>query len=183
MSIRRAKQEDAERIHKLAKSLWIDWSNPQRKGFLVNKRTEQHYAARTESPFFYVAEDNSRLAGFLMCFDSSTFRKFAAQGIINPSEGDVKFMLNQKDSWVFGDQIGIDPKLSRNKIGSAMMKQLFSDMDERAIKDMYVSILHKPVRNYASIDFCTGLGFKHLKGADAENQGGTTWGMYHLKLK
>jgi|GEM_PF-1956302 len=187
MIIRRAELKDAERIHQLAKSLWIDWANPQKTGFLVNRYTTNQYQDRMNppqmNPFFYVAEENSDLLGFLACLDSSTFKQLTRQGKLGSLEGDKRFMLNQEGNWIFGDQIGINPLLKRGKIGTEMMKQLFKDMDKKQINNMYVSILHKPVRNYTSIEFCKALGFKHIKGEDTqEGIDRISWGMYRLRL-
>ena len=65
-------------------------------------------------------------------------------------------------------------------IGTALMSTLFQDMRERKIKNMYVAILHQPVRNEASISFVEKLGFSELE--EVVNPDHYTWGIYHSTI-
>jgi len=182
--IRNALPSDAERIYALAQPLLINWKNPQKNGFLVNRYTVNQYRARTQSPFFYVVERDKSLLGFLMCIDFHTFGLLKQQGTLGEVEGDKRFVesrIKNGENLVFGDQIGVRERSKRDGVGTAMMQRLFEDVKRMDLGSLYVGILHKPMRNDASITFCKNLGFEDMK-KEATNTDGTTWCMYHKRV-
>lgn len=180
MILRPARSEDAASISNLAGSLKLEPRLSTRNGFLVYPLNESGYQARTSSPFFYVAETDSNLDGFLMCYDSVTLDDFLEKGLLDHEEGLVQYITKQQTPYIFGDQIGVRKGKNRHNVGTAMMDKLFQDMQQKKIPTMYVGILHQPVRNYASIDFCTKLGFTKI--SEVANKDETVWGVYQLNL-
>jgi len=180
MEIRHARPEDAKRICDLAASIKIDYSDPQKTGFLVYTLDEDGYERRMRSDLFYVADNGRGIDGFLMCYDDDRLEHMVSGGILGHEDGIIGFVSRQERPYVFGDQIGVAPEKTASGIGSAMMRELFRDMRARQIPKMYVAILDAPSRNMASIDFCTRLGFIPL--ARVTNSDGKVWGIYRKDL-
>lgn len=170
-----ARSEDAASISNLAQSLQLEPELPTRNGFLVYPLNRQGYQIRTTSPFFYVAENHSNLDGFLMRYDSLTLEDLLKKGLLAHEDGLVQYISKQPTPYVFGDQIRVRKGENRREIGTSMMTRLFHDMQQTKISVMYVGILHQPVRNHASIDFCTKLGFTEI--TEVNNKDGTVWGV------
>jgi uncharacterized protein with ATP-grasp and redox domains len=60
------------------------------------------------------------------------------------------------------------------------MEKVFAKMRDRKMRNMYVAILHKPIRNEASINFVGRLGFDNV--AEVTNSDGLVWGIYHADI-
>ena len=48
------------------------------------------------------------------------------------------------------------------------------------MRNMYVAILHGPIRNEASINFVGRLGFENI--TEVTNSDGLVWGIYHADI-
>ncbi len=179
MIIRRAKTEDASKIESIARAIELNKKSPQKGGFLFYVQDKKGYEKRiSKTPYFYVAEDNGNVIGFLMCYDDNILRNLSND--LSYKDGTSKFLLGQKTSFIFGDQIGVRENMNHKGIGNKLMERLFKDMKKDKIDTMYVEILHKPVRNEASIKFSEKLGF-NLE-TEATNSDGSIWGIYKLKM-
>ena len=182
MLIRPAAKKDVPYITKLADSIKIDYKNPQKNGFLVYVLNKSKYGIRQEvSKFFYVAEENKKIIGFLMCYDNFTLEELLKNKELNHEDSICNFILNQKGPYIFGDQIGISNNKTSQGVGLGLINKLIEDMKKEDIKTMYVCILHKPVFNKASFNFCKKIGFK--KVAEITNSDKHIWGIYKLELK
>jgi N-acetylglutamate synthase-like GNAT family acetyltransferase len=180
MIVKHAKPEDAQRVCELANILKIKQNDKSQSGFLIYPLNESGYNIRTKSKYFYIAEDNSKIDGFLMCYDSNTLNNYLKDGLLSHEDGLVGFVAKQTQPFVFGDQIGVNPDNKRKNLGTEMMNELFKNMKKNNIFTMYVGILHKPTKNITSISFCNKIGFKEI--AEVTNEDKTVWGIYKLEL-
>ncbi len=180
MVVRKVTSEDAEKICLLANSIRLDNTEPQKEGFLVYVLDEEQYRSRTISSFFYVAETDLNFDGFLMCYDYEILKKLAQRGLIGHEDKVIEFIIGQQEPYIFGDQIGVDVGKNNQGIGKALIEQLFQDMKAIDISTIYVAILHKPIRNEASISFCRVFGFEQI--AEVTNRDETTWGIYQAGI-
>ncbi|MFA5992200.1 MAG: GNAT family N-acetyltransferase [Candidatus Pacearchaeota archaeon] len=179
MRIRRAVAGDCDQIVNIAKSIKINYS-PQNNGFLVYVLSPKEYLSRIRaSRYFYVAEDGDEIKGFLMCYDSNTIVDLRKK--LEHEDGVISFLLGQKKPFVFGDQIGVRPSNQRSNTGRSMLETLFKDMKNSKVNTCYVAILHEPVRNRASIRFCSSLGFKVV--GEVTNMDEHVWGVYRKELQ
>lgn len=114
-----------------------------------------------------------------MCYSVEFLHGLLEDGSISHQDGATRFLLNLSDqSFIFGDQIGVDPHTSRRGIGRELMLDMFERMKRSGVAHMYVTILHNPVRNEASIRFCEGLGAQCVQ--EVTNKDGLTWGIYRF---
>jgi GNAT superfamily N-acetyltransferase len=181
MIIRRATQEDLEGICKVAESVKLDYSKPQKSGFLVYCLSKDQYANRLESSdYFYVATDQNKVIGFLMCYDDETLKDLIKNGNLDHEAHLAKKVAEQNGRYTFGDQIGVFPDKALTGVGTALMTALFEDMKAVNINTIYVGILHKPVMNIASKQFCENLGF--MCRESVINSDNHEWGFYKLEL-
>ncbi len=178
VQIRRAVVEDVSKIRKLAESLRINLNKPQEGGFLVHVTYTQGYAARlAKNPFFYVAEREGEMAGFLMCFEDKALENLVQRGVMTAEDNTFDFIFSQPRPFLVVDQIGVDRDYARQGVGRALMQGLFDDPRGIKIKDLYAEILHAPARNQTSINFFSSLGFRGIK--ELTNSDNNTWGIYH----
>lgn len=177
-------RKDMPAIVEIAEAVRINPHNPEphilNKGFLVYVLSEAGYARRM-NPYLAISGDAGTLAGFLMCYDGTFLRELMADGAISHQDGAVGFLLRADDSlFLFGDQIAISPTASRRGVGRELMCNMFERMRETGLRRMYVTILHRPVRNVASIQFCEGLGAQCVR--EVTNKDELTWGVYLFEL-
>jgi predicted GNAT superfamily acetyltransferase len=181
MEIRPAILSDAKRICFIANEVRLNYDMPQKSGFLVYGLSEEKYAHRIDkSRYFYVAEKEGIVEAFFMCYDKKTLMMLASEKCLDHENGIVKFLFAQKEDFIFGDQIAVSNECKRGGAGRELMYMLFSDMKQNKIQMMYAAILHRPVKNKASIEFCSALGFEAL--AEVNNKDDYIWGMYRKRI-
>ena len=180
LKFRRAEEKDTHQIYEISKSLKINYQQPQKNGFLVYLLEAEDYKIRiNNTDFFYVVVLKEKVHGFLMCYDNKELNYLAKKEYLLHESEIINYVLNQKSPFIFGDQIGISHDNSRQGIGKLLMDKLFEDMKLRDIKRMFVAILHKPIRNTASLKFCNSLGFEQL--TEVTNKDGLVWGVCKLE--
>ncbi len=178
MRIRHAQESDAAQIHSLATELSIQNGRTSDQGFLVYVLSEQEYRLRIgTSDFFYVAQQEGQICGFLMCYSDKTLLALIAANAVAHEDGIMLFVQQQGKPFIFGDQIGV-----RSDDGASilLMQKLLTDAKEHQINKMYVAILERPIPNQASKQFCSKLGFQHK--ATVRNSDGYEWGIYELTI-
>lgn len=173
-------RKDMPAIVEIAEAVRINPHSPDPRlidrGFLVYVLGEDGYGKR-ENPYFTLSSDAEGVAGFLMCYSNEFLREIVADGSISHQDGAVRFLLGEEGgSFLFGDQIAVSPTASRRGIGRELMHDMFGRMLEAGMHRMYVTILHHPLRNIASIRFCEGLGARCVR--EVTNKDGLTWGVY-----
>ena len=169
--------EDAESVSNLAKSLEVDFERPQANGFLVYLHEIEEFARRSGlTDYFYVAERDSELVGYLMCYDNNALESLVEANVLNYEDGIVREVSKQERPYIFGDHIGVREDLTQGNIGRNLMETLFEDMREKGINRMYVGVLHSPVRNEASVSFVRSFGFEEV--SEVSNSDGLIWGIY-----
>lgn len=178
--IRTVARRDTPAIVEIAEAVRINPHNPDPrlidKGFLVYVLSEDDYVKR-ENTYFTLSSDGEGVAGFLMCYSGEFLRELVADGSISHQDGAVDFLLREGGGpFLFGDQIAVSPTASRRGIGRELMHDMFGRMRDAGFYRMYVTILHRPVINVASIQFCEGLGARCVQVVT--NKDGLTWGVY-----
>jgi len=155
-----------------------------KKGFLVYPLSKERYEQRAkENDFFVTFSEQGQVKGFLMCYDRAFLQKLIDEGEIGHEDGIVSYLKNQtepEDNFLYGDQIGISSENRTKEAGTILMEKIFAKMKDRNMRNMYVAILHNPIRNEASINFVGRLGFNNV--ADVSNADGLVWGIYHVDI-
>lgn len=181
--IRTTACEDVSAVVKIAEAVRINPCDPEPnildKGFLVYVLGENGYRRR-ENPYFTLSSEGGAAAGFLMCYDSAFLQGLVTDGFLSHQDGAISFLQETERPFLFGDQIAVSPTASRKGIGRELMRDMFGRMRVAGIRRMYVTILHHPVRNVASVRFCEGLGAHCVQ--EVTNKDGLTWGVYLFEL-
>lgn len=172
----------------IANEAKIDPRNPgtedTKSGFLIYPLTREGYQKRTRgNDFFITFSEQGQVKGFVMCYDRAFLNKLIEEGEIGHEDGIVNYLSSQtppEDNFLFGDQIGISRQNRTREAGTMLLEEVFVKMREKGMKNMYVAVLHQPVRNEASINFIGGLGFNNV--AKVTNSDGLVWGIYHVEL-
>jgi len=177
--IRNAKLSDSEGIYKLAESVKINFENPQKYGFLVYSKDYKKIIKY--SKYFYVIKKEENILAFLMCYDNQILEKLISFGEFSHEDKIIEFVSKQKKPYLFGDQIAVSQKNNLKGIGKKLMLRLFRDMINNNITDIYVGILHEPIKNMASLNFCNSFGFSQI--AEVKNKDNLVWGIYKLNIE
>ncbi len=183
MFIRKARDSDVEEISKLAKSISFSNIKEGNKGFLVYTLSKKEYLFRIKiSNHFYVSEDNHKINGFLMCYDSETLKNLLEEKTLTYEDKIVRLISQMPKPFIFGDQIGVSRQAQKQNfpIGISLMNKLFEDMKKQGINTMYVAILHKPKLNLHSQHFCRRIDFKQID--EVMNKDNTLWGIYKYTI-
>jgi N-acetylglutamate synthase-like GNAT family acetyltransferase len=180
-TIRKAEPRDAHAIKGLAESLRLKTDEKRQNGFLVYILDEAEYGNRAKiAGYFYLAAKGKELTGFLMCYSDAELAKIAEAGKLDREDCIVSYVKRQSTPYIFGDQIGVAEPCMRNGTGKSLMQKLFANAAKNTTREMYVAILHRPIRNTASINFCSSLGFKQI--SEVTNKDGYVWGIYHTNI-
>ncbi len=178
LKIRKTTLADAVQIHNLAQSLKLNKNNPQENGFLVYVTDLEGYKTRIKStPYFYIAERDGEIIGYLYCFDDATLKELEEKGILAGEDVTFPYLFSQKKPFILADQMGVMRKYSYQGIGKALFDEFFKDIIGKEVT-LWAEVLHNPARNHASISFCESLGFEHVE--TLTNSDNHTWGLYHI---
>lgn len=179
LKIRKATLADATQIFHIAQSLKLNNKISKDDGFLIYTTDEDGYKKRIQStPYFYVAERNGELIGYLYCFDDTTLKKLEEKKVLTGEDITFPYLFSQKKPFILADQMGVMLKYSYQGVGKALFEEFFKDLIGKNMKSLYAEILHKPFRNHVSIGFCKSLGFRHIN--ELTNSDNNTWGIYHI---
>jgi ribosomal protein S18 acetylase RimI-like enzyme len=189
MSILQAKVGDAQGIAKLAQQLRIDpfrTSDIPKNGFLVYALNPADYSFRIrprflhKNPYVLVSKTEGQIDGFFLGYDDRDLAYLQKRGVIGHESGILDAVMQMPKPFIFGDQIGIDPAATRTGLGTKLLDELFFRMRAERIRTFVVAVLHQPVRNQASIDFCTRSGLKFV--SEVRNKDNTVWGIYRIEF-
>jgi len=177
-----AERKDAVDIAALAQSLKLT-DKSQKAGFLYYPHTAEDYAFiislnnSVGDPFYVARDESNRLAGFIHGMEvRPRVPAYLSQHV--ESHEDLMYLYrNAPANFVFGEQIAVRPDLARRGLGSLLLNQMMRDAELSGVDDVYVSVLHSPVLNIASINFCEKFGFKLER--EVRNNDGSAWGIYH----
>lgn len=186
-SVENAKDENIAEIATIAQEVKIDPKNidaeKAKGGFLVYNLDESGYKKRLNDFFLTFSEEN-KVRGFIMSYDKSFLEQLIQSGEIAHEDGIMQYLqteIDPADNFIFGDQIAISKDNRNKEAGTKLMENTLSRMQSMDINNMYVAILHQPIRNEASINFVGRFGFNHTK--EVTNSDGLVWGIYHLNIK
>lgn len=186
LNIENVQEKDLPAVTAIAAKLKLDVANPDPKivgkGFLIYTLPEEAYRKRA-NPYFTVAKEGERVLGYLMCYERAFFEELIRNGDIGHEDGITRFIqdLEPSDQYIFADQIGLDYENRRKGMGSNLMRQLLERLKHEGITKMYGAILHQPVKNEASITFCSKLGARVV--GEVTNQDGLVWGIYRFPIE
>lgn len=158
-------------------------SEPEKlkKGFLVYTLDARGYSRRLNE-FFVVETSGERVGGFLMCYDRNFIQSLIEEGQEEHERGILNFIQSVEpvENFVYGGEIGVDPKARQQGIGRKMLERVFALMRDKGIRRMYAAILHGPVQNLTSIAFATATGAENI--GEARNDDGLLWGLYRWSV-
>jgi predicted GNAT superfamily acetyltransferase len=177
-----------ERVLAIAQEARIDPKTADqkntKKGFLVYPLDKERYEQRANgNDFFITFSEEGRVNGFLMCYERSFLQKLITEGEIGHEDGIISYLTNHtdpEDNFLYGDQICISAENRTREVGKILMETVFAKMKARNMRNMYVAILHGPIRNEASMKFVGRLGFENV--AEVTNSDGLVWGIYHADI-
>ncbi len=137
------------------------------EGFLRKEVSEEYYAGLIKDPDvdIYIAQNNGEIIGFatfhLKKSDVRIFRTTLKNLDIRNIE--ILQLLTMADqTFVYLDQVSIDPKYQRQGVGKAIMQHVIPLM----ITPIVSFIVKKPLANLASSKWHTNVGFKLIGLAD-----------------
>jgi N-acetylglutamate synthase-like GNAT family acetyltransferase len=172
--IRKAGSEDVEEIKRLAKSLKFDMSHPKSNS-LITLFTKDEYLHRVNNSKYFYVDDEDVLSGFLICADDKMVDKLIENGMFHHNE--IKSFLSKRDRpYIYGETFGVRRKKQKQGKGTALLNNLFKDMETNGIERLYVMIRHAPCKNESSIKFCEKFGIKY-NGIEVSNED-LTHGIY-----
>ncbi len=123
MNIRKAGIKDSKQIKNLAESLRLNSQTPKEKGFLIYVLDEEEYKKHIqESKYFFIAQEKKEIIGFVMAYDDKSLKSLFNENQMKHEDNLVKFILEQNNPFIFGDQIGIRSNNEGNGIGKRLMR-------------------------------------------------------------
>lgn len=179
MFVRLAGVDDAAAIAEIAKSLR---NGREKTGFIRNPLSVSEYAIMTQvSPLFYVAQIKGVIAGYLMAFSKKDYGNLVRYGALaQTDDGIIKYLLDQEDSFVYCDQVGVKKSLWNTQPGELMLSKLAKDSARKGYDRIVGAISVRPV-NAAGRKFAETAGAKLVRLV--YNSDDSICGMFELKLK
>lgn len=179
LTIRKAEIADAQGIAEVAASLQIGDERPPlagQVGFLLWAQSPDTYRKRLScTQHFVVAEEGSRIVGFLMAYSLSELEELSGEMSYEDMVLNL-FRERYPKSTIYPDQIGVFPSHKRRGIA-----RLMDDALQTIAGDVgYATVIgHAPIRNEASIGYFTSRGYQFKEELQ---QGDWTLGIYERNL-
>jgi GNAT superfamily N-acetyltransferase len=174
--VRRARDEDLDRICAIAEAVRLDPEQPQIGGFLVYMYGRQGYAERlAATDLFDVAVEGGKVVGFLVCHEDRVVEDLVRQGVFSPDLLRAKDVAGCNGRWLYGDQLAVDPAYASKGVAIQLAWSLWLHARHRGIDSVFVAILHEPL-NARSKALGELLGFV-LRGT-LRYDDGRLWGLY-----
>lgn len=153
-------------------------------GFLVYVLDSDQYVQRSiDNDFFITLSVGNSMIGYLMSYSRNFLNKLVDSGSMRHEDGIMNMVLNHsesEDNFLFIDQIAIEPESRKKNAGTILMQAIFEKMKEKNMCNIYLAIMHHPIRNQASIKFMKRLGFNSI--GETSNQDHFVWGIYHVDI-
>jgi uncharacterized protein len=154
MFLRPAEKSDLDALVDL-NSCEAKWLHRKRRDFF-----ERHF----DIPFFLIAEDEGRIAGFLMAMDSSA----------DYDSSNFLWFKDRLEKFYYIDRVLVAPEQRRTGLGTALYNEL---LQRREGLPVVCEISVRP-KNISSIMFHQSLGFSWIGQYSADSK--QTCGMYRL---
>ena len=155
---RKATPKDLSDIYKVACSVGSN-SKESSAGFLMDdyksrpKYYQKFFLERIfELDYFYVAESNIGIVGFLMAYTKEQWLKYNPTWI-EDIMWRPDFSMEKTSDFVIVDKTAIMANLTGKGIGSTLYKALLKDLKKKNIKHIFAETLVDPVPNFASLAF------------------------------
>src|SRR3989338_2362774 len=149
MKIRNATIDDIIEIIKVNRSCLITEGG---NGLIQARSREEFDRVLQLSKYFFVAESDNKVIGYLTVLDEST--DFLDNEIFS-------FYPKHYKNFVFVDQIAVHPDYRHSGVAKKLYEKLVSAEKNSDNKRIILDVLVKPV-NYTSINFHKAIGFKSL---------------------
>ncbi|MCB1720616.1 MAG: GNAT family N-acetyltransferase [Alphaproteobacteria bacterium] len=180
IKVRFATPEDAEQMSAVANSNFVPLeklSERAHQGFTIWPRDQNDYAnCIGSSSHVAVAEDaDGKIVGHILAYDMGVFKQIAHQ---SGSKNPIHQYKEYPDTSIFLDQITIKPDHHGMGIGSMLDAFLRAHAPQ---SDLWITdIVHKPVKNEASVAFFENLGFELQ---DEVEHDGWILGIYEREIR
>lgn len=136
--------------------------------------------AEVLSDFVLCAHADGSVLGFLLAYENPLFWRLYEQGLIRPGKALGEFFADLGAPFLFGHRIAVAPSARRRDVASHLVAAMRARIQKSAYREMYICILHGPIRNAASVRFSTRLGFEFV--TERANPDGVLWGIYRLRV-
>jgi len=177
MIIRKATVHDAEKIREISLKYSVSRFSRQ-KGFVdFNTPDAERYSKLIDkNPYFYVAEEDNGVVGFLSNFSSQRLKdSFGKEDqIIN------HLLLKKKKPFIYTEQIAVLPRYIPKCAGNQLFNRLFNDLKDSEYSKVWCAVSHKPNRNVPAMKTAERQGFKVTEEIEVYN--GLIFGIYKKDL-
>jgi len=186
--VRRASLDDADEIYNIACSVGNTVKDPY-QGFLVDDYTSDPDYYKSvfrqsilELEYFYVAQKNNRLLGFLMVY---TKEQWLSSNInwLDEIVWHPEFDRSRTEKFVVVSKTATRANLTSRGIGSRLYNRMVKDIKARDIHNIFAETVVHPVPNFASLAFRKKQDYT-LAGIRYEKYGGEilTDHIYHKSV-
>ncbi|MEA3423315.1 MAG: GNAT family N-acetyltransferase [Bacillota bacterium] len=177
IKVRKAVESDVDGIFNVASTVGKG-KNESYGGFLMDdyKKNKEYFKNLfkekiKELEFFYIAERNKKVIGFLIGYTEEEWCKDNTNWIGEIS-WNPDFDLNKTKKFILTDKIAISSNYTGRGVGSKIYKRLMNDMNKANYKYIFSETIVYPVANFASLSFMkkqsfelAGTRYEKYKGA------------------
>jgi len=176
MKIRLAVPNDCKAIRQLSLDYSIDRFSDEISGFVdFQTPSEDEYALRINSnSFFYVAEFNGEVIGFISGYNSTQLKK------LNSNNDPIKSqILLNGNNLVYIEQLAVTVQFRRRRVGSSLLAKLISVANQLWISEIFGVVSLSPKLNQSSLELLLKSGFILCDDTTVND---LTFGVYYQHL-
>jgi len=176
--VRIAKVDDARIIRSISIASNVTRDSGAKTGFVEYETPgEDGYVERIkDNPFFYVAESEKGVVGFLSCFADTTIHKLGLD------RDEIAMHVSKKPiPFIYADQLAvIDIFWKRGVAVGSLMSAFLGDASAAGYREVWAAVSHSPIRNLAARNLCANFGFRCHEEIHAYK--GLVFGIYKKEI-
>jgi GNAT superfamily N-acetyltransferase len=174
--VRKARVGDAGIIRKISVRLTVSRTSKS-VGFVEYETPGlDELRSRIElSDFFYVAEENGKVIGFLSAYSKTSLERLKFN-----NDKIVEFILKKKEKFIYWDQLGIEEEFQKKGFGRKLIERFVRDVEYSKYGVIFGAVCYKP-RKKISIGLLEKLGWKLFEKIKIYN--GLVFGIYGKEAK
>ena len=177
MVVRNANIDDANSVRQISLDSSISRNSNEITGFVeFETPSEEEYKIRIkDNPFFYVAEENGEIIGFLANYTNDFLKRLKLD-----NDEIMKHILVKPFLFIYSEQVAVTEKYRMKNVAQNLYKKFFNDARTNGYKIIYGVVSHHPIRNIASIKLVEKLGFREIQ--EIKVYDGLVFGAYRKDL-